>query len=692
MKIKKGMIFLILFFVMGILPGVFNSSGYLGAAENDQQEIRIIILHVNDMHAQIDNFPKIAWLVREERKQNRNVFLMDAGDNFTGNPVVDQATPKGEPVRQLMYKMGFNIMELGNHEFDLGQENLKRFIKEANFPVISANIKVESGTFPQPAPFAILKTAEGISMAVLGLIQVDDDTGIPSTLPDNVKGLKFLDPIEIAKQYRFLKKQNPIFIALTHLGADVDEKLAKEMGELDLIVGGHSHTIINQPPEENGVLIAQAGGQAKYVGRIELIFKNGKIIKKSGQLIPISSIQGEDPELKEMVRKYNDNPVLNQVIAHLPRAIKGKMELGHLTTDAERVIYGFDAVFHNSGGLRTDILKKEVHLKDVFALHPFGNVIIQVEMTPAEIRSLIANDYEKHRDLDLKVSGITYIVTATRGGKVKNVEIRDRKGNLLNENRKYKVGMNDYIASSYKFDHTDPGKSLMVTVADTVIKYLKEYPNVCDGLDQRRTFESIAPTDRLTQIGETKVEIRGGQGKFTGSHTAGNLAADALKWAANADIAIFPGHVVDRSLIINAGSPFYKEYVNALYQYCRKNKTVTVRISGKDLKEFIHKQSMRKANADFQAAGIHFTVYVRPDGRVTQVNFVLPNGKPVSDTAIYKVVLNDYEFDKYYKLQDKVKDLEYGNETIEKMIIDYIKKFGIISKDITEKRVKVIHN
>ena len=161
-------------------PGLDKTTPLPAAAET-----RIIIFHTNDTHARIDNFAKMAWFVDRERKNNpqADVFFMNAGDNFSGNPIVDQYEPKGEPVRQLMNHMGYDVMTLGNHEFDYGQKVLTNFIEKANFPILCANIRVETGGFPQLQPFTILETKNGIKIAVLGLLQVEKESGIPALTP-----------------------------------------------------------------------------------------------------------------------------------------------------------------------------------------------------------------------------------------------------------------------------------------------------------------------------------------------------------------------------------------------------------------------------------------------------------------------------------------------------------------------------
>ncbi len=484
---------ILLVFLALLLPGQWNYGG-TGTTQNTETEI--VIFHLNDIHAQIDNFAKIAWFLKEERKKNPNVFLLNAGDTFSGNPVVDMYKPKGEPISALLNDVKVDVAALGNHDFDYGQERLKAVMEQAVYPTLCANIKVDAkkgAIIPQLKPYTVLKTAGGIKIAVLSIVQRGRESGIPATHPKNLAGLTFSWGIEAAKEYRHLKKENDVFIALTHMGFDSDGRLADEMGELDVIVGGHSHTTVKDPKVINGVLVAQAGSNARYIGRIRLTVKDGKVIRKSGDLVQVKSLVNEIPEIKEKIEVFNNNPELDRVIATLPVVVEGKDPLGNLITDAIRGMHKLDIAFHNGGGIRAPRLGQAVRLKDVYKLLPFGNDVIRFEMSTAEVREFIANDYEKHKEFDLRVSGIgcTVVVKPAAEGKVEvtSVELRDVSGALLDEGKRYSVGINNYVASVYKFTHEDPGKALQTTLAQTLIDYLRKGGDICKDLEKMRTHK-----------------------------------------------------------------------------------------------------------------------------------------------------------------------------------------------------------
>jgi 5'-nucleotidase/UDP-sugar diphosphatase len=205
----------------------------------------IVIFHTNDMHAKIDNYAKLAYIVKEYRQTNPNVFLISAGDLFTGNPIVDQYEDKGLPMIELMNLSGYNLSCVGNHEFDYGQKQLSSLIKKSDFPYICANIHITNPDLKSIKPYTKLYTKEGISMGFLGLIQIEDNK-LPASNPINLKGLSFNDPMKTVKKFASYKDSSDIFIALTHIGYDQDIILASKNKYFDLIIGGHSHTKLDK--------------------------------------------------------------------------------------------------------------------------------------------------------------------------------------------------------------------------------------------------------------------------------------------------------------------------------------------------------------------------------------------------------------------------------------------------------------
>ncbi|MEI6747561.1 MAG: bifunctional UDP-sugar hydrolase/5'-nucleotidase [Bacteroidota bacterium] len=461
-------------FIAAFLLQLFSAAGHPDIQRAKATDTaRIIILTTNDMHARIDNFPKLAYLADSLRHQFKDVFLVSAGDNFTGNPVVDQYPDKGYPMIDLMNRLGYNISAIGNHEFDLGQENLNKRIEQATFPFISCNIDAKGATFKQPEPYIVLKTADGLRIAVLSIIQLGEN-GLPDSHPDKLKGIHFEEGIGKALTYKYLKQQSDVFIALTHLGIEKDPDLAKQMGELDLIIGGHSHTVMERPMMVNGVMITQAGSGLKFVGKIILLVADGKLVGRSFELINLNSIKGKDKIIQGLIDAYNSNPALNEVIATAAQTIEGEDALGSLMTDAITDRLAVDFAFQNNGGIRiSELTAGNILLKDIYKLDPFGNMVVKFNMNASEIKSLIGSAYNREKTLDLQVSGMSYTLYVDSAKVLRDVVITDSFGQALDPAKEYTVGINSYMASSYRFDHRDAGVSLYTTTAQALIDFLK---------------------------------------------------------------------------------------------------------------------------------------------------------------------------------------------------------------------------
>jgi 5'-nucleotidase / UDP-sugar diphosphatase len=454
---------------MAILTLALLACAWAGQAQ--ERPVKLVIFHTNDIHGRIETFPRIATIVARERQINPNVLLLGAGDNFSGNPVVDQYDPKGWPILELFNQLGYDAMTLGNHEFDYGQEILKKHLAAASYRVVCANITAGAGAIiPQPAASTVLRTKGGLNVVVVGLIQTDKNTGLPDTHPARLAGLTFSDGLAKAREYHDLKGKNDVFICISHLGVDQDMLLAQALPELDCIVGGHSHTIIDNPQLVNGVLVTQTGSSAHSLGRIEITLQGGKVVDKRGLLIPLD----EDKKVRDMVVAYGDNPSLNRILHKADTALAGKDEIGCLMADAVREIHHLDLALLNNGGIRANILPQTILVKDVYQIDPFSNAVVVINMSAAEIRSLIGGAFNRRSEPDMQIAGGEYTVFTDAAGKMTKLEVTGPDGKALDDARTYKVGLSSYIASAYTFAHKDPGTSLFSSTSDALLKYIEQ--------------------------------------------------------------------------------------------------------------------------------------------------------------------------------------------------------------------------
>ncbi len=285
------------FVILGALLILSSSPLY---AFNPNDVVKITILHTNDTHSRIDPFPandsrfpnmggaaKRAALIKKIRSEEKNVLLFDAGDVFQGSPYFNMYG--GEVEFKLMSAMGYDAMTLGNHEFDNGLDGIVRELPFANFPILSANYDFSNTVLAgkvQPYKIFIM---DGIKIGVFGLgIKLE---GLVNG--KNYGNTIYNDPAEKAAETAYLLKkelQCDIVICLSHLGCSYkdqqlgDVKLAKQSKYIDLIIGGHTHTFIDQPyifrnSDNKQIIVCQVGWGGVKLGRIDFYLVKGAGIK-----------------------------------------------------------------------------------------------------------------------------------------------------------------------------------------------------------------------------------------------------------------------------------------------------------------------------------------------------------------------------------------------------------------------------
>jgi len=444
-----------------------------------QGEKQAIIFAVNDMHATIDNFPKLAFIVDSLRAIYPDMLLVAAGDNQTGNPVNDQYPEKGLPMIELMNAVGFDLSAVGNHEFDSRPGGFSNLTHKADFSFICANISAKDSLNIRFSPYKIITLHNGLKLAFLGLLQINQN-GIPDSHPDNTKGFTFRSPFETAPEYLYLKDQSDIFIILTHLGFENDVRLAETMpAGIDLIIGGHSHTKVAKEQIFNGVLITQAENKLKYGTLITLTVKSDGSLQRKMELIDISNSKNEKAPIRAMVDKYNDNPVLKQVIATASDDFSSYEEVGYLMADAQRDVAGADIALVNPGGVRLDHLAKgPIAIMNVYQFDPFGNELVVTKLTGNEIHDLMIAAFPVDDRLPVYPSGIRTMLKVSSDRNLTDVTLLTESGSPLDMNKTYTVAMNNYMTQVYKYNHSDPGQSLFISTADATIAYLKRIQNI----------------------------------------------------------------------------------------------------------------------------------------------------------------------------------------------------------------------
>lgn len=196
-------------------------------------------------------------------------------------------------------------------------------------------------------------------------------------------------------------------------------------------------------------------------------------------LLAIGKKGNSRADIQEMVEAYNNNPALTKTIAIAEDDFSNYEEVGFLMVDAIRMVSGTDIAFINPGGVRVSSLAKgPVLTKNVYEMDPFGNEIVLFNLSGHEMRNLFLAAFELDDFLPIYPSGMTTRYLLNSDGSLKNVELFTSDGKPLDMDKTYSVVMNDYMASSYKYEHKDPGQGLFRTSAEATIDYLKNLKNI----------------------------------------------------------------------------------------------------------------------------------------------------------------------------------------------------------------------
>jgi len=424
------------------------------------QQVEIRILHVNDFHGFAEAYKPlgsdellggIAYLAAKanELRKEKPSLLLSAGDMIQGNNWANLF--QGESVIEWMNEMRFDAMVLGNHEFDFGQEVLKKRISEARFPILGANVEGVERLKPY-----VIKELKGIKVGIIGVVTED----VPlSTHPRNVVGLNFISPMKIIEKYiKELKNKVDVMVVLSHSGHPADRMLAEKVEGIDVIVGGHSHTKITKPVKVGNTIIVQAWEHGKALGVADLTIKDGKVIRSEGRLEEIKPEEGrEDRATLALLNKYKGkvDAVLNEKIGEAEVDLDGEnvrkreTNLGNFIADIMRRISGADITLINGGGIRTSIKKGEVRVKDVYSVLPFDNYIVAIKLTGQQIREALEHGVSAVEDEEGRfpqVSGLTFTYSPSekRGSRIKEISV---SGHPIELDKEYVVATNDFLAA-----------------------------------------------------------------------------------------------------------------------------------------------------------------------------------------------------------------------------------------------------
>ncbi|HVM32951.1 MAG TPA: bifunctional UDP-sugar hydrolase/5'-nucleotidase [bacterium] len=381
-----------------------------------------------------------------------NVFLVDGGNLFTGTALSDLT--RGE-VDCAAYKlMGYDAVVLGEHDFDEGEKALLGFEKDYKIHWISANAVAGGHNFMDSY---VLRRVPGLRIGIIGF---SNEKTPQLTKRDNVRGLTFYPPSDVAKGlHSILKKDADFFIAVTHEGLAADRKLAKENPFLHVIVGGYSQDALADPEVNkrkdgtlDGPMIVQAGSHGLYLGRLDLTVdgdkKHGYAIQSyQYQLIPITQDLPEDPQMQALLAKFEKklqalslDEVLTTVDAPAANNQSGDSLLGEVTADAVRKASGAQVALIHSGAFTADLKPGPFSRESLYALFPSEDDVVTFQMSGRVLRKILEQSAAGPGGAAfLQVSGLTL----TRSASGLQISVG---GEPLNDHARYKVATNGFLA------------------------------------------------------------------------------------------------------------------------------------------------------------------------------------------------------------------------------------------------------
>ncbi|MGR3514843.1 MAG: bifunctional metallophosphatase/5'-nucleotidase [Paracoccaceae bacterium] len=450
-------------------------------------EYSITVLHTNDFHdrfepisrfdsgcSEEDNaegkcfggMARIVTSIEAAKARHDNYILLDAGDMFQGT--LFYQFYRGDVAAEMMNKLGYDAMAVGNHEFNHGPESLASFVEKAEFPVLMSNADLSSE--PTLKDLVLKSTVVEKAGEKIGLIGVTPRNNDELSSPG--PNITFTDPspaIQAEVDAMTADGINKI-IVLSHSGYPTDNVIALNTTGIDLIVGGHSNTFLSNTDEDadgpypdvvNDVPIVQAYAYGKYLGELEIVFDDdGSVVSATGEPILLDASVPEDEATKARIAELAAplDEIRNEVVAEAADSIEGdrsvcramECPMGNIITDAmlDRVKdQGIEIAVQNGGGIRASIDAGPITKGEVLTVLPFQNTLSTFQVSGATMVAALENGVSQLEDgagRFLQVSGMSYTFdpSAEPGSRVSDVMVG---GAPIDMEKMYGVVSNNYV-------------------------------------------------------------------------------------------------------------------------------------------------------------------------------------------------------------------------------------------------------
>jgi len=427
------------------------------------EELRLGICHTNDTHGHLLPFrahhedgwggvAKRRVAIQRARADTGYYWLvLDAGDVFQGTPLSNMLT--GFLDLECMNQMGYDAMCLGNHEFDFGFELIRSRMLDVNFDMLCANVIDRERGAPVGEPYVILRRGD----YRIGVIGLTSETLATETHP-KVKDYVLVYPtIPVAKTLAgYLRSTGcDIVIALTHQGYNRDLALAEAVPELDVIVGGHTHTLLEEPTRVGDVLVTQDGEWGENLGMLKLTFdrpsEGGRfaLVSCENEYQPLHPDMPVDDGITVFIGDYRQrlDAEMSKIVCTASQDFPvdeirlAENALANLVADAMRAQLGTDVAMFNGGNFRAPLAAGTVTFGDLYAVLPYDNFLMNITLTGARLREVLEFAGQQYGDGGFpQVSGmrVRYV-----DGKLVDITIA---GEPLDLAREYALLTTDFIA------------------------------------------------------------------------------------------------------------------------------------------------------------------------------------------------------------------------------------------------------
>jgi len=523
-----------------MFPRVLGAVAVLGlSAGAAAADYSLTILHTNDFHSRFEPISKynsgcseesnaegkcfggsarLMTAITEARRRSNNTVLFDGGDQFQGS--LFYTYYKGKVAAEMMNRMGYDAMTVGNHEFDDGPEVLRGFMDAVDFPVLMSNADVtQEPLLAERLPKSVVIERGGEKLGLIGLTPIDTDE-----LASPGKNITFTDPVPAvqAQVDKLTAEGVNKIIVLSHSGYEVDKRIAAETTGVDVIVGGHSHSLLSNtsdraegpyPTMVGNTAIVQAYAYGKFLGELNVTFDDeGNLIEAKGEPRIMDAAVTEDGAVKARIGELAVplEEIRNRVVAEAGTPIDGKREhcrleeceMGNLVADAmlDRVrAQGIQIAIQNGGGLRASIDAGPVTMGEVLTVLPFQNTLSTFQAKGSVIRAALENGVSQVEEVKGRfpqVAGLRFVwdpSVAPNAGRIVSVEVRENGAWVpLEDDKIYGVVTNNYVRNGgdgYKMFASeamhayDYGPDL----ADVTAEYLAAHSPYSAHLDGRIT-------------------------------------------------------------------------------------------------------------------------------------------------------------------------------------------------------------